>query len=111
MRVEDFYFDELMVLIEKGKGGKSRYVPILAELAQELRTHLGDRETGYIFESNRNSNHSARRISTNCERDGTAGWHSEACASASVEAFGGDNTFRAGNAVGVDSEVLGTLED
>lgn len=62
LRVEDFYFDELMILIDKGKGGKSRYVPILSELAQELRTHLGDRETGYIFESNRNSSYSARRI-------------------------------------------------
>jgi integrase/recombinase XerD len=62
LRVEDFYFDELMILIENGKGGKSRYVPILSELAQELRTHLGKRETGYIFESNRNSHYSARRI-------------------------------------------------
>jgi integrase/recombinase XerD len=62
LRIEDFYFDELMILIDKGKGGKSRYVPILAELAQELRTHLGKRETGYIFESNRSSSYSARRL-------------------------------------------------
>ncbi len=34
IKVEDFYFDELMILIEKGKGGKSRYVPILPALAQ-----------------------------------------------------------------------------
>jgi integrase len=44
--VEDFFFDEVMLLIAKGKRGKSRYVPILPELAQELRTHLGNRTTG-----------------------------------------------------------------
>src|SRR4029453_5075100 len=40
IKVEDFFLDEAMILITKGKGGKSRYVPILPELAQELRTHL-----------------------------------------------------------------------
>ncbi|MFN2393650.1 MAG: tyrosine-type recombinase/integrase, partial [Pyrinomonadaceae bacterium] len=53
LKVEDLFFDEQMILIEKGKGGKSRYVPVLPELAQELKTHLGSRQTGYIFESNR----------------------------------------------------------
>ncbi len=62
IRVEDFFFDELMILISKGKGGKSRYVPILADLAQELRTHLGDRATGYLFETNRHLPYSSRRI-------------------------------------------------
>jgi integrase/recombinase XerD len=62
VRVRDFFFEEAMVLINKGKGGKSRYVPILPDLAQELRTHLGDRATGYLFESNRNLPYSARRV-------------------------------------------------
>lgn len=62
IRVEDFFFDEAMVLIAKGKGGKSRYVPILPQLAQEIRTHLGRRKTGYLFESNRNTPFSTRRI-------------------------------------------------
>jgi len=35
----------------KAKGRKSRYVPILPELAQELRTHLGHRSVGYLFET------------------------------------------------------------
>ena len=61
-RVADLFFDEQMVLIEKGKGGKSRYVPILAELSQELRTHLGSRKTGYLFETNRHSAYSPRRV-------------------------------------------------
>jgi integrase/recombinase XerD len=62
IRVEDLFFDELMILINKGKGGKSRYVPILAELAQELQTHLGDRQTGHLFETNRHLPYSPRRI-------------------------------------------------
>lgn len=62
IKVKDFYFDELMILIQKGKGGKSRYVPILPELAQELKTHLNGREVGYIFESNRHTKFTPRRI-------------------------------------------------
>ncbi len=62
LKVSDLFFDEQMILIEKGKGGKSRYVPLLSELAQELKTHLGSRLTGYIFESNRHTKFTARRI-------------------------------------------------
>jgi integrase/recombinase XerD len=62
IKVEHFFFDELMLLIDKGKGGKSRYVPILSELAQELLTHLGGRGTGYLFETNRHLPYSPRRI-------------------------------------------------
>ena len=62
IKVEHFFLDELMILIEKGKGGKSRYVPVLPELAQELRTHLGNRGTGYLFETNRHLPYSPRRI-------------------------------------------------
>jgi len=62
IRVEDFFLDEAMILIAKGKGGKSRYVPILPELAQELRTHLGNRTAGYLFETNRHLPYSPRRL-------------------------------------------------
>jgi integrase/recombinase XerD len=62
LKVEDLFFDEQMILIEKGKGGKSRYVPILPGLAQELKTHLGSRQNGYIFESNRHTKFTTRRI-------------------------------------------------
>ena len=48
--------------IRKAKGGKRRYVPILPELAQELRTHLCDRTQGYLFETNRHGAFSSRRI-------------------------------------------------
>src|SRR5204863_9672042 len=47
IKVEDVFFEEQMILIAKAKGGKSRYVPILPDLAQELRTHLGQRTVGY----------------------------------------------------------------
>jgi integrase/recombinase XerD len=62
IKVEDVFFDEQMILIAKAKGGKSRYVPILPELAQELRTHLGQRTIGYLFETNRTTCYSPRRI-------------------------------------------------
>ena len=62
IRVEDVFFEEQMILLEKAKGGKSRYVPILPELAQELRTHLRGRTTGYLFETMRHTRYSPRRI-------------------------------------------------
>jgi integrase/recombinase XerD len=62
IRVQDVYFEEMMILIQQAKGGKSRYVPIMPDLAQELRTHLGARATGYLFESNRHLPYSARRV-------------------------------------------------
>ncbi len=62
IRVRDFFLDEAMILIHKAKGDKSRYVPILPDLAQELRTHLGNRGAGYLFESNRDRPYSARRV-------------------------------------------------
>ena len=62
IEVGDFFFDEQTILIRKAKGGKRRYVPILPELAQELRTHLRDRNQGYLFETNRHAAFSPRRI-------------------------------------------------
>src|SRR5262245_35987302 len=62
VKVDDFFFDEAMILITKGKGGKSRDVPILPELAQELRTHCGNGTTGNLFATNRLLPYSPRRI-------------------------------------------------
>jgi integrase/recombinase XerD len=62
IKVEEFFFDEQMILISKAKGGKSRYVPILPELAQELRTYMGNRQRGYLFETMHASQYSPRRI-------------------------------------------------
>ena len=62
IQVSDVFFDEQMILIQKGKGGKRRYVPIMAELAQELRTHLRGRTEGYLFETNWHAAFLPRRI-------------------------------------------------
>jgi integrase/recombinase XerD len=59
---DEVFFEEQMILISNAKGGKSRYVPILPQLAQELRTHLGHRTTGYLFETVQNAQYSPRRI-------------------------------------------------
>jgi integrase/recombinase XerD len=58
----EMFFEEQMILISKAKGGKSRYVPILPPLAQELRPHLGTRTTGYLFETVQHTQYSPRRI-------------------------------------------------
>ena len=62
LKTEDVFFEEQMILIAKAKGGKSRSVPILPELAQELRTHVGQRTVGSLFETNRATRYSPRRI-------------------------------------------------
>jgi integrase/recombinase XerD len=62
IRVEDLFFDEQMLLIAQVKGGKSRYVPILPELAQELKTYLGISHAGYLFETTHNHRYSPRWI-------------------------------------------------
>src|SRR5919109_465125 len=62
IKANEVFFEEQMILISKAKGGKSRYVPILPQLAQELRTHLGHRTTGYLFETVQHTQYSPRRI-------------------------------------------------
>ena len=46
----------------RDKGGKTRDVPILQSLANEIRIHLGDRRTGFVFPSPRGGAYSKRRI-------------------------------------------------
>jgi integrase/recombinase XerD len=62
IKANEVFFEEQMILIAKAKGGKSRYVPILPQLAQELSTHLGHRTTGYLFETVQHTHYSPRRI-------------------------------------------------
>jgi integrase/recombinase XerD len=61
MHVEDISFSELEIRITD-KGDKTRDVPILRSLANELRLHLGGRESGYVFPSPRGGHYSARRL-------------------------------------------------
>jgi integrase/recombinase XerD len=62
IKAEEVFFEEQMILISKAKGGKSRYVLILPELAQELRTHLGNRTGRYVFGSIHHTRYSPRRL-------------------------------------------------
>jgi integrase/recombinase XerD len=59
---DEMFFEEQMMLIATAKDGKSRYVPMLPQLAQELRTHLGHRTTGYLVETVQHTQDSPRRI-------------------------------------------------
>jgi integrase/recombinase XerD len=62
IKADEVFFEEQMILISKAKGGKSRYVPILPQLAQELRTYLGHRTTRHLFETVQHTQYSPRRI-------------------------------------------------
>ena len=64
IRVEDLHLalDPPQIYIANAKGGRDGYVPILPALAQELRTHLGGRRSGYLFESNRADKYTTRYV-------------------------------------------------
>ena len=51
LRVEDVSLVERVVVIEDGKGGKHREVPIRPELARLLALHIGRRRSGPLFVS------------------------------------------------------------
>lgn len=61
LQVSSIAFEEREIRVE-GKGGKAREIPVLPSLLNELRLHLGDRETGYLFPSPRGGHYSERRI-------------------------------------------------
>jgi len=76
IRVEDLLLDgdPPQIHLTHAKRGADRYVPILPTLADELRTHLQGRQTGALFESNRQTRYSTRTLQaivTACAR--TAG--------------------------------------
>jgi integrase/recombinase XerD len=76
IRIEDLLLDgdPPQIHIVHAKCGADRYVPTLPALADELRTHLQGRQTGFLFESNRQIRYSTRTVQsivTNCAR--TAG--------------------------------------
>ena len=64
IRVEDLLLngDPPQMHIIHAKRGADRYVPILPALADELRTHLQERQTGFLFESNRQTCYSTRMV-------------------------------------------------
>ncbi len=62
IRVEDISFRDLEIRLRETKGDKPRDVPILSSLANELRLHVGDRETGWLFRSRQGGHYSRRPI-------------------------------------------------
>jgi integrase/recombinase XerD len=62
IKISDVYLNEKKIIILNGKGGKSRYVPIFAFYLDELRTYIGERREGYLFETRLNTKYSSRRI-------------------------------------------------
>ena len=64
IRVEDLHLDaeSPQIYLSHCKKESNRYVPVLPTLAQELRTHLNGRRSGYLFETNRNDRYSVRTV-------------------------------------------------
>ena len=62
LKIEDFFFDEEIVVVKNGKGDKQRTIPITKTLAQEIQTYIGNRQTGYLFESRLHNKYTPRRI-------------------------------------------------
>lgn len=64
VQVQDLHLEleppQIRVMV--AKGGSDGYVPVLPALAQELRTHLGGRTRGYLFESNRHDRYTPRMV-------------------------------------------------
>jgi integrase len=60
-------FDQNLIFIKEGKGKKDRVVPFGNKLKDKLKIYLADRKNKYLFESNRNSKYSTRRIEQICE--------------------------------------------
>ena len=62
VRIDHVNLLENEIFVSKGKGDKQRYVPIPTFLKHELTIHIGERRTGYLFESNKHTKFSTRRI-------------------------------------------------
>jgi len=62
IRVEDISFRDLEIRLRETKGDKPRDIPILSSLANELRLHVGERETGWLFQSRQGGHYSKRRV-------------------------------------------------
>lgn len=61
IRPTDLY-EEGRLIIQQGKGNKRREVLVPDHLVRSLLIHLNGRKQGYLFETNRHSRYSSRRI-------------------------------------------------
>lgn len=70
LKVEDLILDENKIIIIQGKGKKDRLVLINDSLKNEFLIYLNGRIRGYLFESNRASKFTKRRIQQIVENAG-----------------------------------------
>lgn len=61
-------FDQNLIFIKEGKGKKDRVVPFGNKIKDKLKIYLSGRNNRYLFESNRNSMFTTRRVEQICER-------------------------------------------
>lgn len=59
-------FDQNLIFVKEGKGKKDRIVPFGNKIKDKLRIYLSGRNNRYLFESNRNSMFTTRRIEQIC---------------------------------------------
>lgn len=62
LRIEDISFFECVIVIPDGKGSKRREIPMRRDLAQMIQIFIGDRDSGYLFQSRQDNRFSTRRI-------------------------------------------------
>lgn len=62
IKVEDFFFEEEIIIIKNAKGNKQRVIPISKSHAQELNTYLKERNNNYLFETRRKDRYTPRRV-------------------------------------------------
>lgn len=60
--IRDVDFDNNLIHIREGKGGKSRTTPITDELASDFKHLIGTKKTGAVFESNRGGTLTLRQV-------------------------------------------------
>lgn len=68
LQIKNINFDENLILIIEGKGKKDRVIPFGNRLKQNLQFFLEGRNNRYLFESNRNTKYSTRRIEQLCKQ-------------------------------------------
>jgi site-specific recombinase XerD len=80
LEVSRIDFDQNLIFIKEGKGKKDRVVPFGNKLKDKLKIYLSGRNNKYLFESNRNSAFTTRRIEQICkEYSETSNGESQIC--------------------------------
>ena len=68
LKISNIDFSENLIFVKEGKDQKDRVVPIGNKLKEKLSLYLENRNNKYLFESNRNTKFSTRRIEQLCRK-------------------------------------------